>query len=98
MTQFRRISLAAMLTLCMTAVSYGGTITGSRTGATGEQVGTITGSRTGTITGSRTGTITGSRTGTITGSNARTTGGFGSINDQEGFVFTMRLLLTALGW
>ena len=54
--------------LCFMNFSYGGTITGSRTSATGSRVGTITGSRTGTITGSRVGTITGSRVGTITGS------------------------------
>jgi len=55
--------------LCFATLSYAGTITGSRTGASGSRVGTITGSRTGTITGSRAGTITGSRVGTITGSS-----------------------------
>jgi hypothetical protein len=59
---FRRISLAALLTLSLASASFGGTIPGSRTS------GTITGSRSGTITGSRTGTITGSRSGTISGS------------------------------
>ena len=50
--------MATILVLSISAVTFGGTITGSRTSRTG----TITGSRTGTITGSRTGTITGSRT------------------------------------
>jgi outer membrane lipoprotein SlyB len=68
MTRLREIVTAGVLLLCFVTVSYGGTITGSRTGVTGSRVGTITGSRTGTITGSRVGTISGSRTGTITGS------------------------------
>lgn len=68
MTRLRNITTCGVLVLCLATVSYGGTITGSRTGATGSRVGTITGSRTGTITGSRVGTITGSRVGTITGS------------------------------
>jgi hypothetical protein len=68
MTRLRNIITAGVLILCFMNLSYGGTITGSRTSATGSRVGTITGSRTGTITGSRVGTITGSRVGTITGS------------------------------
>lgn len=68
MTRLRKNFIAGVLLLCFATLSYGGTITGSRTGVSGSRVGTITGSRTGTITGSRTGTITGSRTGTITGS------------------------------
>jgi outer membrane lipoprotein SlyB len=72
MTLLKKIVIVGVLLLCFTTLSYGGTITGSRTGASGSKVGTITGSRTGTITGSRTGTITGSRTGTITGSRAGT--------------------------
>src|SRR5215208_3945664 len=68
MKQLRPIITAGMLTLSLVTVSYGGTITGSKTGASSARTGTITGSRTGTITGSRTGTITGSRVGTITGS------------------------------
>lgn len=70
--QVRRILTAATLTLSLVTVSYAGTITGSRTSASGSRTGTITGSRTGTITGSRAGTITGSRAGTITGSRAGT--------------------------
>ena len=59
MTKVQKTLVATLLTLSIATVSFGGTITGSRTARTG----TITGSRTGTITGSRTGTITGSRTG-----------------------------------
>ena len=62
MTRLRSIITAGVLILCFMNLSYGGTITGSRTGATGTRVGTITGSRVGTITGSRVGTITGSAT------------------------------------
>jgi hypothetical protein len=72
MTRLRRTIIAGVLLLCFATLSYGGTITGSRAGASGSRTGTITGSRTGTITGSRTGTITGSRTGTITGSRTGT--------------------------
>ena len=68
MTKIRNIITSGILVLSLATISYGGTITGSRTGASGSRVGTITGSRTGTITGSRVGTITGSRAGTITGS------------------------------
>ena len=68
MTRLRKTVIAGVLMLCFATLSYAGTITGSRTGASGSRVGTITGSRTGTITGSRAGTITGSRVGTITGS------------------------------
>ena len=68
MTRLRKTIIAGVLILCSATLSYGGTITGSRTGASGSRVGTITGSRAGTITGSRAGTITGSRFGTITGS------------------------------
>jgi outer membrane lipoprotein SlyB len=70
MTRLRKIVSAGVLVLSFATISYGGTITGSKTSATGSKVGTITGSRTGTITGSRVGTITGSRVGTITGSSA----------------------------
>ena len=69
MTRFRRTIIAGVLLLCFATLSYGGTITGSRTGASGSRAGTITGSRAGTITGSRAGTITGSRAGMITGSS-----------------------------
>jgi len=68
MTRLKKIVIAGVLLLCFATLSHGGTITGSRTGASGSKVGTITGSRVGTITGSRAGTITGSRAGTITGS------------------------------
>ncbi|MEN3328917.1 MAG: hypothetical protein V7638_3724 [Acidobacteriota bacterium] len=68
MRRLRKIVIVGVLLLCFATLSYGGTITGSRTGASGSRVGTITGSRSGTITGSRAGTITGSRVGTITGS------------------------------
>jgi len=103
MTQLRQMFIAILLTLCMAAVSYGGTITGSRTSATGARVGTITGSRTGTITGSRTGTITGSRTGTITGSNTGTlpipNSGAGSIVDDQGSLLSrIMMLLLNLAW
>lgn len=60
MTRLRRTVIAGILLLCFATLSYGGTITGSRTGASGSRAGTITGSRAGTITGSRVGTITGS--------------------------------------
>ena len=70
MIRLRKIATAGVLMLSFVTISYAGTITGSRTSATGSKVGTITGSRTGTITGSRVGTITGSRVGTITGSSA----------------------------
>jgi hypothetical protein len=62
MTKIRNIVTSGVLVLSLATISYGGTITGSRTGASGSRVGTITGSRTGTITGSRVGTITGSGT------------------------------------
>lgn len=63
MTRLRKIIIAAVVLLSSATISYGGTITGSRTGAISERVGTISGSRTGTITGSRVGTITGSSAG-----------------------------------
>lgn len=58
-----QILIAMVLSLSISSVTLGGTITGSRTSRTG----TITGSRVGTITGSKSGTITGSRRGSITG-------------------------------
>lgn len=63
-----QILIAMVLILSISAVTLGGTITGSRASRTG----TITGSRVGTITGSKAGTITGSRRGTITGSGLGT--------------------------
>jgi len=60
MTHVRNIITTGVLVFSLATISYGGTITGSRTSATGSRVGTITGSRTGTITGSKVGTITGS--------------------------------------
>jgi hypothetical protein len=68
MTRLRRTVIAGVLLLCFATLSYGGTITGSRIGASGSRVGTITGSRVGTITGSRVGTITGSSVGSPRGS------------------------------
>jgi len=63
MTRLKKIVIAGVLLLCFATLSHAGTITGSRTGASGSKVGTITGSRVGTITGSRAGTITGSTVG-----------------------------------
>lgn len=68
MTRFRRTAIAGVLLLCFATLSYGGTITGSRSGASGSRAGIITGSRAGTITGSRVGTITGSSVGSPRGS------------------------------
>lgn len=64
MGRSKRVLVAMVLSLSISSVTLGGTITGSRASRTG----TITGSRVGTITGSKSGTITGSRRGTITGS------------------------------
>lgn len=64
MGRYGQVLIATVLSLSISSVALGGTITGSRTNRSG----TITGSRAGTITGSKTGTITGSRRGTITGS------------------------------
>ena len=64
MGRSKRVLVAMVLSLSISSVALGGTITGSRASRTG----TITGSRVGTITGSKSGTITGSRRGTITGS------------------------------
>ena len=95
MTQLRRILAAGVLSLSLVTVSYAGTITGSKVGASGARVGTITGSRAGTITGSRAGTITGSRAGTITGSSVATESGLGNIRDE----FVARLItLLVYGW
>jgi hypothetical protein len=100
MTQFQRILTASMLTLAISTVSFGGTITGSRTGATGAKAGTITGSRTGTITGSRTGTITGSRVGTITGSAATfpASDNYGIVPTREGLMSRVVSLFLQLAW
>jgi hypothetical protein len=64
MGRSKSVLVAMVLSLSISSVALGGTITGSRASRTG----TITGSRVGTITGSKSGTITGSRHGTITGS------------------------------
>lgn len=83
--------------LVLSTVSYAGTITGSRTGATESKVGTITGSRTGTITGSKLGTITGSKVGTITGSGAESPrSGLESIHAD--FLFRLMSLISIAGW
>ena len=93
MTRLRRTVTSGILLLCFATLSYGGTITGSRTGATGSRAGTITGSRAGTITGSRAGTITGSRVGTITGSSVGSSrGSFDSIYNE----FLFRLISVVL--
>ena len=97
MTRLRNIAIAGILLLSFVTISYGGTITGSRTGASGSRVGTIAGSRTGTITGSRVGTITGSRVGTITGS------GVGSLttpidNVYNEFLFRLMAVILSGGW
>jgi hypothetical protein len=94
MTQLRQIVTAGILTVSLATVSFGGTITGSRTGASSARVGTITGSRTGTITGSRTGTITGSRVGTITGSRFET----GSSNLQDELLSRLIAFLVDVSW
>lgn len=59
MGRSKRVVVALVLSLSISSVALGGTITGSRASRTG----TITGSRVGTITGSKSGTITGSRRG-----------------------------------
>jgi len=92
MTRLKKIVVAGVLLLCFATLSYGGTITGSRTGASGSKVGTITGSRTGTITGSRVGTITGSRAGTITGSAAGSRSSLDNIYNE----FLFRLMSVVL--
>jgi len=86
MTRLQKTVIAGVLLLCFATLSYAGTITGSRTGASSSRVGTITGSRTGTITGSRAGTITGSRVGTITGSAVSPKG---LDNMYDGFLFRL---------
>lgn len=97
MTRIRNIVTSAVLVLSLATISYGGTITGSRTGATGSRVGTITGSRTGTITGSRVGTITGSKVGTITGSGSESPRG-ALQNVQADFLFRLLNLILNSGW
>jgi len=96
MKRTQSILAAAALTLTLSTVSFGGTITGSRTSS----VGTITGSRAGTITGSAAGTITGSRAGTITGSSAGTITGSRNVVEAEVqenlMVRAMRLILMFL--
>ena len=95
MTSVRTIITSGLLALSLSTISYAGTITGSKTGATESKVGTITGSRTGTITGSRTGTITGSRTGTITGSQSPQN----SLEAiQSDFLFRLISLILMGGW
>jgi|SRR5690242_16668963 len=97
MTRIRHIITSGVLVLSLVTISYGGTITGSRTGVTESKVGTITGSRTGTITGSKVGTITGSKVGTITGSSAESPR---STLDSFPADFLIRLmgLLLNIGW
>lgn len=97
MTRVRRIITSGVLVLSLTSISYAGTITGSRTGATESRIGTITGSRTGTITGSRFGTITGSREGTITGSGAESPRDVLE-NIHADFLFRLMSLVLNTGW
>jgi hypothetical protein len=98
MKQPKQIFIAAVLTLSLASVSYGGTISGS---ASVSRTGTITGSRTGTITGSRAGTITGSKTGTITGSSSDSSSPSNqdiNLSLWDGVMSRMMILLLALGW
>ena len=97
MTRIQNIVTSGLLVLSLATISYGGTITGSRTGVTGSRVGTITGSRTGTITGSRVGTITGSKVGTISGSGTESPR---SVLEslQADFLFRLMSLVLNSGW
>src|SRR5690349_451987 len=97
MTRVQNIITSGFLVLSLVTISYGGTITGSRTGAIDSRVGTITGSRTGTITGSRVGTITGSKVGVITGSS--TTSPRGILDDIHlDYLFNLMGLVLNRGW
>jgi hypothetical protein len=97
MTRVRHIITSGVLVLSLATISYGGTITGSRTGATGSRVGTITGSRTGTITGSKAGIITGSKVGTITGSGVDSPRS-SLDNFRTDFLFRLMGLVLNTGW
>jgi hypothetical protein len=97
MRRVGNIITIGVLVLSFVTISYGGTITGSRTGATGSRTGTITGSRTGTITGSRVGTITGSRVGTITGSGADSPRDILETIQPE-YLFRLMSLIVNSGW
>ena len=97
MTRVRTIITSGVLLFSLATISYAGTITGSRTGATESRVGTITGSRTGTITGSRLGTITGSKVGTITGSGAESPRSVLE-NIHADFLFRLMTLVLNSGW
>lgn len=97
MTRLRNIITAVILVLSLVTISYGGTITGSRTGTAGSRIGTITGSRTGTITGSRVGTITGSKVGTITGSSVESPRSVLE-NIHADFLFRLMSLVFNGGW
>jgi len=92
MTKIQKALVATLMTLSITTVSLGGTITGSRTARTG----TITGSRTGTITGSRTGTITGSRIaqGIIPTQSERGS----KFSIQEELLSNLMIFLNSLAW
>ena len=94
MTNLRKCATAGILTLCLVTVSYGGTITGSKTGASAAKTGTITGSRAGTITGSRVGTITGSSIPTTSGISAATSRGI--FGDE--FLLSVIALIANIGW
>ena len=90
--QLRRMLTAATLTLSLVTVSYGGTITGGRTGATGSRAGIITGSRTGIITGSKAATITGGRARTFHNSETTLT----VVHDE--FLSRIISLLVNVAW
>jgi hypothetical protein len=94
MKQTQKIIMVCILTLLLSTVAFGGTITGSRTGASLSRVGTITGSKTGTITGSRTGTITGS--GTV--STSVETQSLDRSSTRDALVYRLALLLISLPW
>ena len=96
MTRLRHSVTSGVLILSLVTISYGGTITGSRTVVTGSRVGTITGSRTGTITGSKAGIITGSKVGTITGSGESPRSAVDNL--RVDFLFRLLSLVLASGW
>jgi len=99
MTRIRNIITSGVLVLSFVTISYAGTITGSRTGATGSRFGTITGSRSGTITGSRVGTITGSTVTTITRPEPRILSQGSTLeNIQSDFLFRLMSLVLNGAW
>lgn len=95
-----QIITAGVLTFSLVTITYGGTITGSRSSAAASRSGLISGSRAGTITGSRTGTISGSRTGTITGSRVTSFDPNGPrvVTRADEFLSTIITLMVNFGW